>query len=248
MPQEEHEDEKPSASAKMLTNDNNNNNDNNNEEDLKHPSDVIGGWGPMQQRIYIILTIMYLVAPLNNLSIVFTAPKVSQTDFYCVDKDTSSGYPVRIKNSCTIGSYANATDCTRFEHDKSFHKRTLVNEFDLVCSKSWYPSLSQSMHQVGYAVSGVGLGIISDRYGRFFCAKLAISLEILAGFSQAFAPNIYLYFVARFFVGVAAYGRFLNGLVYYMYFVFESVRLTDKRNLFLLLQDMCYWQNGLDLN
>jgi len=69
------------------------------------------------------------------------------------------------------------------------------------------------MHQVGYAVSGFGLGMISDRYGRFFCAKLAICLEILAGLSLAFSPNIYLYFVARFFVGVAAYGRFLNGYV-----------------------------------
>ena len=59
----------------------------------------------------------------------------------------------------------------------------------------------------------VFLGIISDARGRFFAAKIAIALEIVAGFGQAFAPSIYLYWFARFFVGIAAYGRFLNGYI-----------------------------------
>ena len=208
------EEEQPSTSDKMIVN-------NNEDEEINHPSQVIGGWGPMQQRMFIILAIIYIVAPLNNLSIVFTAPK---SDFYCIDKNPSTGIPVRLQNSCKIGNNTDSPSCSVFEHDKSFHKRTLVNEFDLICDKSWYPSLSQSMHQVGYAVSGFCLGIISDKFGRFFCAKLAISLEIIAGLGLAFAPNIYTYFIGRFLVGVAAYGRFLNGYVLLAEWVGPKIR------------------------
>jgi MFS family permease len=233
------------------------NNNSNQDEDINHPSEVIGGWGPMQQRIFIILTVMYIIAPLNNLNIVFTAPK---SDFYCIDNSTTGSH-VRIKNSCFIGNSSSAPSCKVFEHDKSFHKRTIVNQFDLVCDKSWYPSFSQSLHQIGYAVSGLVLGIISDRFGRFFCAKLAVTLEILAGFGLAFAPNVYVYFVVRFFFGIASYGRFLNGYVILAEWVgpklrgrmaalYESGWITGKifmPLIFYYLPDYVWLQIGISI-
>ena len=181
------------------------------EEEIEHPSDVIGGWGPTQKRIVVYLILIYFVAPFSNSHIIYTAP--SKVDFYCVDIDPLTNTSVYLKNSCTVGNYTDAPKCHKFFHDRSFHKRTLVNTFDLVCDKAWYPSFAQSVHQMGYAVSGVVLGIISDARGRFFAAKIAIALEIVAGFGQAFAPSIYLYWFARFFVGIAAYGRYLNGYI-----------------------------------
>jgi len=180
------------------------------DEPIEHPSHVIGGWGPTQRRIVLYLVLIYMVAPFSNSHFVFTAPTA---DFYCVDFDPKTNQTVYLKNSCQVGNYSGAPDCKKFEHDRSFHRRTLVNNFDLVCDKSWYPSFAQSIHQMGYAVSGVVLGIISDKHGRFFTAKIAIALEIVAGFGQAFSPNIYYYWFARFFVGIAAYGRFLNGYI-----------------------------------
>lgn len=120
---------------------------------------------------------------------------------------------VYLKNSCTIGNYTGAPKCTKFQHDTSFHKRTLVNEFDLVCDKSWYLLFAQSLYQMGFGVSGVLFGVIFDRNGRFFAAKMAIGLEIIADFGQVFAPSMYYYWFARFIVGIAAYGRFLNGYI-----------------------------------
>ena len=181
------------------------------ENEIEHPSDVIGGWGPTQKRIVFYLILIYFVAPFSNSHIIYTAP--SKVDFYCVDIDPRTNTSVYLKNLCTIGNYTDAPKCQKFEHDRSFHLRTLVNTFDLVCDKAWYPSFAQSVHQMGYAVSGVVLGIISDARGRFFAAKIAIALEIVAGFGQAFAPTIYLYWFARFFVGIAAYGRFMNGYI-----------------------------------
>ena len=181
------------------------------EKSIEHPSDVIGGWGPTQKRVVFYLILMYCVAPFSNSHFVFSSP--SKVDFYCVDTDPLTNTSVYLKNSCKIGNYTDAPKCQKFEHDRSYHMRTLVNNFDLVCDKAWYPSFSESLHQLGYAVSGVVFGIISDARGRFFAAKIAIVLEIVAGFGQAFAPSIYFYWFSRFFVGIAAYGRFLNGYI-----------------------------------
>ena len=175
----------------------------------------------MQRTIIIWLIICYIVAPFNNNHIVFTAPNA---DFYCIDTNPTTTFPVNLTNSCKIGNQSDSPVCTKFNHDRLFHKRTLVNTFDLVCDKAWYPSFAQSMHQFGYAVSGILLGIISDRYGRAFCAKVAIALEIVAGFGQAFSPNIYFYWFTRFLIGIAAYGRFLNGYVLVAEWVGPKIR------------------------
>ena len=189
-------------------------------DEIRHPSDIIGNWGPFQLRMFLFLTIIYSIAVFQNLSLVFYAPK---TDFYCINVDPSTGKRVHLKNTCFINE---TTKCTEFEFDVSFYKRTLVNTFSLVCDKRWFASLAQSIHQVGYAISGFGLGLISDRFGRKTCALFAISLEILAGLGLAFSPSIYLFFFFRLLVGIASYGRFLNGYVLLMEWV--GPRLREK--------------------
>ena len=208
------------------------------EKSIEHPSDVIGGWGPTQKRVVFYLILMYCVAPFSNSHFVFSSP--SKVDFYCVDTDPLTNTSVYLKNSCKIGNYTDAPKCQKFEHDRSYHMRTLVNTFDLVCEKAWYPSFSESLHQLGYAVSGVLFGIISDARGRFFAAKIAIVLEIVAGFGQAFAPSIYFYWVSRFFVGVAAYGRFLNGYI----LISEWVGPTLRGKLTSTVYDIGWFLGG----
>ena len=178
--------------------------------DAKHPSDVIGNWGPVQKRIVFFLAFVYVIAPFNNLTIPFYAPKF---DFYCNYVNQTTGSLNRVTNKCSYVENNVTIKCTNFTYDHSMFKRTLVDEFDLVCDKSWYPSFSQSCHQMGYAVSGLLLGFLSDRYGRLFAARIAIALEIAAGFGQAFSPSMYWFWFSRFFVGLAAYGRFLTGYV-----------------------------------
>lgn len=54
---------------------------------------------------------------------------------------------------------------------------------------------------------------LSDKYGRSPTFKSMIFLEILAGFGQSFATSIYIFLVSRCLLGIAAYGRFLTGLL-----------------------------------
>ncbi|CAG2162837.1 unnamed protein product, partial [Oppiella nova] len=98
------------------------------------------------------------------------------------------------------------TDCNHWKFDESYGT-TIIQEFQLVCDKSWLPSLSQSIYQSGYAVNGLILGYLSDRFGRRPVLWLAIILEICGGLSVIFSGSMTQYIISRFFLGLGDSGR-----------------------------------------
>lgn len=179
--------------------------------EARYPSDVIGNWGPIQRRIFIFLTLIYLCGPLNNASIVFYQP---QYDFFCNFLNHTTGSYDKLKNTCVYPDVTGVEQpCSNFTYDDRVFKRTIVSEFDLICSRSYYGSVSQSFHQIGYLVSGVSLGYLSDVRGRKTAAVIAILIEILAGFGQVLSPSIYFFWFSRFLLGFSAYGRFMASYV-----------------------------------
>ena len=187
----------------------------------KHVADVIGPWGPIQWQIFIIAVSVYMIAPYQNLSIVLYSPKV---DFWChVPADESNQIEWRTNETLNVCEVSNVT-CDRVEFDQSFYKRTLTSEFDLVCDRSWFGSIAQSLHQVGYGISGIAFGFISDNYGRRTSLLLAMTLEIVTGFIQAFTTSTTIWLVSRVFFGASAYGRFLNFYVLMMEWVGPDLR------------------------
>ena len=181
----------------------------------KHISDIIGNWGPYQRRIFLIATIIYIANPIQNLSLVLYTPRL---DFWCTDPLVERNNLT--KNVCTIGN----TECREFDYDHQNYRRTFTSEFNLVCAKSLYPSMGQSFHQVGYAISGVAFGFISDNWGRTFSLKIAMVIEIIAGFIQAFTSSSTLWLINRIFLGASIYGRFLNFYVLIIEWVGPKVR------------------------
>ena len=177
----------------------------------RHPSDVIGNCGPVQATILIVLMISYFVAPFNNATIVFYDPKY---DFHCLHFNRTSGSVVKLRNTCHVVDDGGVKQvCSNFTYDDRIFKRTLVSEFDLVCSRSHYGSVAQSVHQFGYLVSGLVLGRLSDRIGRRFTLITSMMLEVAGGIGCATAPSIYVFLVFRFLVGLASYGRFLTSYI-----------------------------------
>lgn len=100
------------------------------EDEIRHPSDVIGDWGPIQRNVFLVVTLVYFLGPFQNKHIVFTAPK---TDFTCIDNDLVTGNPIYLNNACYTDQ---DKKCTKFEYDKSWHKRTLVTGKQYVTQSS----------------------------------------------------------------------------------------------------------------
>ena len=80
-----------------------------------------------------------------------------------------------------------------------------------MCDKSWYVSGSKSIYQLGYLVASLVFGYGSDRFGRRTAYLAAIGVELVSSLSQALAINIYQFMLARFCLGLGAYGRFTCG-------------------------------------
>ncbi|CAG2162836.1 unnamed protein product [Oppiella nova] len=131
----------------------------------------------------------------------FHAP---QLDYWCADNTTIHN-TLHTKYSDNASDVCD-TDCNHWEFDDSYGT-TIIQEFQLVCDKSWLPSLSQSIYQSGYAVNGLILGYLSDRFGRRPVLWLAIILEICGGLSVIFSGSMTQYIISRFFLGLGDSGR-----------------------------------------
>ncbi|RWS22110.1 organic cation transporter protein-like protein, partial [Leptotrombidium deliense] len=122
---------------------------------------------------------------------------------------------ITLSNECK--SYTNINEsCSSWEYDTSIFQSTIISEWDLVCDRSWLASAASSAYQLGYAVSALLFGYLSDKYGRLPILKIAFILEIVSGFCQALSLSIEMFMISRFFLGVAAYGRYLTGYLLIM--------------------------------
>ena len=80
-------------------------------------------------------------------------------------------------------------------------------------------SFSQSIYQMGYVLSGILIGYLSDSYGRFRALFVALLFELLGGILLITSNSIYVYTLSRFVLGFGDSGR---GMCLYM-LILETV-------------------------
>ena len=56
--------------------------------------------------------------------------------------------------------------CEKWNYDKTKFENTIIEQFNLVCDKWFYPNMAQSVFFSGVFVGVFCSGIISDRFGR----------------------------------------------------------------------------------
>lgn len=181
---------------------------------IRHVSDIIGDWGPTPRKIFWFLFTCYIVSPFYFGSMVFVN---DDPDFECIDprivfsEDGSSPY-----KQCTfIDIEGNKQQCQSFTFNttNSLQRRSLIDEFELVCHRKWLLSAIQSSAQIGIIAAALIFGFVSDNFGRLTALKISTFLEFFLAVAQAFSPNAWVYIICRIFTGFASYGRYMNGYV-----------------------------------
>lgn len=180
-------------------------------DDVKRASDIYGEWGPLQRNVTIYFVLIYIIASFQNTGVIFY---LSPIGYHC---RLPPGYEDRNVSKCF--KFEGSTEkCSEWQFDHSFYKKTLIDEFLLVCDREYYISMTKSIFQIGYLVASILTGWMSDKYGRLFTFKFSIILELVASLSQALSMNIHHFLISRFFLGIGAYGRFSTGMLLCKYY------------------------------
>ncbi|XP_069929128.1 solute carrier family 22 member 14 isoform X2 [Oryctolagus cuniculus] len=96
-----------------------------------------------------------------------------------------------------------------YPHSK---KRSLINEFDLVCGKEPNRDTVNTLVLAGLLIGALIFGFLSDRLGRYPIILLSLLGFIVFGFGTAFVSSFYLYLFFRFGVSQAVVGYAISSV------------------------------------
>jgi len=127
--------------------------------------------------------------------------------------------PNATRESC-IYDIINTTDykessCQNgYVYDRTFYPETIVTEWDLVCDKKYFATLSTSLFFLGFFFGAAIGGLISDRLGRVFTYRAGAIGGLILGVLISFSTNIYMFAALRTLQVVFFYQSTLASIVY----------------------------------
>ncbi|XP_055946789.1 organic cation transporter protein-like isoform X1 [Argiope bruennichi] len=166
-------------------------------------SEVVGSFGRWQLRVFLFFAFFNVVGMWQNFSIVFLAANVP---FRCVQppsphNSTSSSFG----DQCEVAAGNNSsTPCTQWEYDILQTSQTIVSEWDLVCDREWLVSLAKSSYMLGFLLSVVVFGQISDCIGRYPTILMCYVITCVSMLLSLLSNSFVMFAVLRFF---HAFGR-----------------------------------------
>ncbi|CAL1273866.1 unnamed protein product [Larinioides sclopetarius] len=189
--------------------------------------DIVGGDGLWQRGIFLLVLFFSIPAGTHNLVMSFFAPNM---DYWCarpegsnwtVDEWKSIGLPADDKQ-CSRYKFVNISypidenstvirsdeiiSCDSWEYDTSLYTSTVLNQWDLVCSKEWLVSLSKSVFMAGTFVASLLFGQLADSLGRKPVITACCLIMLFSAVICAFSTSFIMFIVTRFFVSFGISG------------------------------------------
>src|SRR5437870_1001366 len=153
------------------------------EEDIKSTlgvtgvADIVGDFGRWQKVIFSFFFACGIFSAWNGLALSFYAPDVKH---WCEDNNPKSfDRNGSFSNDTTCQTHDGET-CEKWTYDDSVYAHTIVSEWNLVCSRSWFVSMAKSSYMIG-TLCAVLLSQVADKIGRFPIVFGGIIVEVIAG-------------------------------------------------------------------
>jgi len=164
-------------------------------------------------------------------------------------------------NNCTgdyscVNKSADTIPCDQgYYFDNSTFTETVVTEFNLVCDRSVYSSLSTSLYYAGMLIGSLIFGPFCDKYGRRKTVLLCFTSSLGCILATAFSYNLTMYIIFRILLAIFSYGCNIGTLVYIMEIVGEDYRtvfgmMTSSfvSMSYMILSGYAYaWRNWHDM-
>ncbi|GFV95747.1 organic cation transporter protein [Trichonephila clavipes] len=190
--------------------------------------EAIGSFGAWQRRIFIIFFIINIAGMWQNLAMTFFAPKMN---FRCVEPSSGADNRTAFDNRCDVGENG-SVPCTQWEYDISFYSQTVVSEWDLVCEREWLISLSKSVYMVGFLLSVIFFGHLSDSVGRLPTLIISYVITVVSMLLTLFSTSYVMFLILRF---LQAFGRTALSTVGYV-LLMEVVGARHRTSVGIAIQ------------
>ncbi|XP_017791367.1 PREDICTED: organic cation transporter protein-like isoform X1 [Habropoda laboriosa] len=192
------------VNGKQVSNGKEDNADNGDDE-VDAVQEAIGNLGKWQ--IFVCLAISLVKFPIawHQLAIVFMAP---HQDYYC-----TAPARTEIPGQCVV--YVNGTmaDCTEWEYDRRTFTETIISQWNLVCSRTHYANIQQSILMLGVLLGNVIFGNLADRYGRKMPLMVSVVLQLVSGIGCAVVPWFPALLVMKLLSALATGGTMVTSYV-----------------------------------
>ncbi|XP_028026616.1 organic cation transporter protein-like [Bombyx mandarina] len=215
-----------------------------NSEDLT--AKVVGDFGKWQLNISLLMALLKLPLAWYQLNIIFMAPP---QDFWCAKPDSFSNYseeewrslcsPDVEEHPCLIydpdilvtapnmdRSLIPLVACTKFIYDQSLFRRTIISDWNLVCTKHWLIHLTQCVMMWGVVVGGILFGIVADKYGRKIPLVVGLVVQTIASYIVSVIPWYWSFLTVWFVLALASGGIGIISFVVCMEVVSGKYRTT----------------------
>ncbi|GBM01697.1 Solute carrier family 22 member 6 [Araneus ventricosus] len=163
--------------------------------------ELIGSFGPWQRNVLLIFVYVNTVGIWQNLAITFFAPNM---DFRCVEPAQELANETIFDNHCEVSVDNITVPCTKWEYDTSYFSQTIVSEWDLICSREWLVSLAKSVYMLGFLISVVFFGQLSDSMGRFPAIVISYVITVVSMLLALLSNSYTMFLILRF---LQAFGR-----------------------------------------
>lgn len=158
----------------------------------------IGSLGLFQIRIILALSYMeWFNSGWQTMVVVFT---VAEPPWHCVANSSNCTLTGSFKPGQENYGYRCNIPREQWEFDDDF--TSVVTEYDLVCDRKFFASLTSSMVFAGWFIGAFIAGFVADRYGRKpYMFVTAFSLSVF-GLLSAFPRVFWFYLLMRFLTGI----------------------------------------------
>ncbi|XP_070533075.1 organic cation transporter protein-like [Ptychodera flava] len=198
----------------------------------------LGEFGRYQKYMYLLICVAAIPSAYFNLANSFLS---ASSDHYCKVYDNQTYEESSPLKNCTIPFDSDGLwdKCNRYDinvssgiskdlcyprtdtincdvgwvYDTSTYERTVVHEYDLVCSRNWMSQLSKSIVPLGNLIGALFCGQISDVIGRKPTFFVSLITAIIVAFCAAVSQSYAFFLICQLIMGICSTGMFLVGYV-----------------------------------